>query len=59
MILDAFGQLGGVDWLVKQAKADPALFVPLLRALIPRQVDAQIAHEGAIEIRWKGESVAA
>jgi hypothetical protein len=36
-ILDAFGELGGTRWLVKQARKNPAVFIHLLGRLLPRE----------------------
>lgn len=58
LVLQALRELDGVTWLKALAHDEPAAFASLVRALIPRQVDAQVAHEGALEIRWKGELAA-
>jgi hypothetical protein len=43
MILAAVDQAGGVDYLVKQADANPAVFLALVAKVLPLQVRAE--HE--------------
>ena len=38
-ILEVFGRIGGVDWLVLQATADPRGFIELLKKILPRQIE--------------------
>ncbi len=55
VILDAFEQLGGAEWLMQIARAEPALFVRLLAACLPRETEAsgQVIMIGAQpEPRW-------
>ncbi len=54
-ILDAFEALGGAEWLMQIAKAEPALFVRLLAACLPRETETggQVVVIGAQpEPRW-------
>ena len=37
-ILEAFDQLGGIDWLVKIAKDDPKLVTALIARVVPRNI---------------------
>ncbi len=48
-ILDAYHRLGGVRWLVAQAKENPTAFIALLGRLLPRQVESD---EDAITPQW-------
>ena len=55
-ILDAFEALGGVEWLMQIARAEPALFVRLLAACLPRETETagQVVVIGAQpEPRWE------
>ena len=38
-ILKVFGDLGGADWLLLQARADPRGFIELLKKILPRQIE--------------------
>ena len=54
-ILEAFEALGGVEWLMQIARAEPALFVRLLAACLPRETETagQVVVIGAQpEPRW-------
>lgn len=42
MILQALGEVGGVSYLVKQARENPAPFLTLVGKALPSQVNAQI-----------------
>lgn len=48
MILDALGEAGGVDYLVKQAKNNPGPFLTLVGKVLPLQItgpaDGAIVH---------------
>lgn len=44
----AFQKLGGVDWLVKLAKKDPKIFVPLLNKVIGTNTVTTQKHEGTV-----------
>lgn len=41
-IVDAFDQLGGVDYLVSVAKDNPAVFCTLVGKVIPKEVHAEV-----------------
>ena len=41
-ILQAFKQVGGIDYLVEIARCDPPTFCRLLAALIPSEIKASI-----------------
>lgn len=56
LVLQALRELDGVTWLKKLADEEPAAFASLVRALIPRQLEAEMAHSGEISFSWKGES---
>lgn len=49
MILDALEASGGVEYLRKRAKENPAAFLTLLGKVLPLQVTG--ANNGAIEVR--------
>ena len=38
-ILEVFGRVGGADWLLQQAIADPRGFIELLKKILPRQIE--------------------
>ncbi len=38
-ILKVFGMLGGAEWLLIQAAADPRGFIELLKKILPRQIE--------------------
>lgn len=40
----AFERAGGVDYLVKQSKAEPKAFMALLGRMVPAQVSVDVAH---------------
>ena len=42
MIHRALDKLGGVDYLVEQGRAEPRAFLALLRAVIPKQIEAEV-----------------
>ena len=41
-ILEAFEQVGGVDYLVELARVDPPTFCRLLAAIIPSEIKASV-----------------
>ena len=43
MVEEALHGAGGVDYLVKQAHANPAAFMGLVGKLMPRKIDAEIS----------------
>ena len=54
MILKALDEAGGVDYLVKQADANPVAFLTLVGKVLPLQVNAD--HQGQIvaQVVFKG-----
>jgi hypothetical protein len=55
MILAAFDQAGGVDYLVKQAHSNPAVFLALVGKVLPLQVRAEhdVGKRLAKALAWK------
>ncbi|MBU2850763.1 hypothetical protein [Acidithiobacillus ferrivorans] len=53
MILGALDTLGGEQWLVESARADPKAFLSLLGRILPSEIslDAHITHAPITEIR--------
>ena len=49
-ILEAFEQVGGVDYLVELAKVDPPTFCRLLAQLIPAEIKANIHTSHTIDL---------
>lgn len=47
MVLAAFEELGGTNWLVEVARNDPKTFVPLITKMLPK--DVQIDFNNQIE----------
>jgi len=56
MILEALDQLGGVNWLVKMANKQPAVFGSLLGRVLPRDVHIEgemaMSYEKMLE-QWE------
>jgi hypothetical protein len=51
MVIRAFDQVGGADWLVSQAENNPTAFMTLIGKIIPTQVNASVeAKINAIEV---------
>jgi hypothetical protein len=48
-IVEAYRQLGGVDGLVKWGKANPSLFYPMLKSLLPHEL-AESGLSGSITV---------
>ena len=40
-VLDVFEELGGMIWLLSQAKVDPRGFLDLLKKILPRNIQAE------------------
>jgi len=40
-VLDVFEELGGMIWLLGQAKVDPRGFIELLKKILPRNIQAE------------------
>lgn len=49
MVLQALSDIGGVEYLKEQAKANPTAFLTLVGKVLPLQVTG--ANGGAIEVR--------
>ena len=49
-ILEAFEQVGGVDYLVELAKVDPPTFCRLLAAIIPSQIKASVTVTNTLDL---------
>lgn len=49
-ILQAYERVGGVDYLCRVAKKEPAIFLALLARVLPRQVDIRAA--GRIDVMF-------
>lgn len=52
--LDAYDALGGKEWLVRQGKSNPALFMPLLHKFLPAMVETKQVIEKTILINFNG-----
>ena len=48
MILGALDELGGQQWLVAQAQANPAAFFTLLGRVLPHTLTAELGHNPVI-----------
>jgi len=48
MILNALDEVGGQQWLVKQATENPVAFMALLGKILPTQVNADIQGDVAV-----------
>ena len=49
-ILEAFEQVGGVDYLVELAKVDPPTFCRLLAAIIPSEIKASVTATHTLDL---------
>lgn len=49
-ILEAFEQVGGVDYLVEIARRDPQTFCQLLAKVIPTEVKAEVSRIGHVNL---------
>jgi hypothetical protein len=49
-ILEAFEQVGGVDYLVELAKVDPPTFCRLLAAIIPSEIKASVIATHTLDL---------
>ena len=50
MVLEALDELGGKDYLVEQAKKNPAAYMGLLGKILPTQLTG--TDDGPMKIRW-------
>lgn len=51
MILEALTNLGGVEYLEKQAKEEPASFMTILGKVLPLTVNSSV--DGKMTITWE------
>lgn len=51
-VLDAFEELGGVQYLLQVAKDDPKTFCAMLAKIIPSDINADIKASGEFVVRW-------
>ena len=49
-ILQAFEQVGGVDYLVEIARCDPATFCRLLAQVLPTEIKAEINNTHTLDL---------
>jgi hypothetical protein len=49
-ILEAFEQVGGVDYLVELARVDPPIFCRLLAAIIPSEIKASVTTTHTLDL---------
>jgi len=49
-ILEAFQQVGGVEYLVEIAKCDPPTFCRLLAQVLPTEIKAEINTQHSIDL---------
>jgi hypothetical protein len=49
-ILEAFDQVGGVDYLVEIARRDPPTFCRLLAAIIPSEIKASVKTTHTLDL---------
>jgi hypothetical protein len=49
-ILEAFDQVGGVDYLVELAKVDPPTFCRLLGAISPSEIKASVTATNTLNL---------
>ena len=49
-ILEAFDQVGGVDYLVELAKVDPPTFCRLVAAIIPSEIKASVTATNTLDL---------
>ena len=51
MILEALSDVGGKDYLVRQADENPVAFMSLLGKVLPSEIKADLNHSGQIAIK--------
>lgn len=54
MIRDALSDVGGVDYLKTQARANPTAFLGLIKSIIPRDVNIGGQEDNELVIKIKG-----
>lgn len=50
MVLIALSNAGGVEYLERQAEANPAAFLSLVKQLLPK--DEKVTHQGSVSVNW-------
>ena len=50
MVLEAFHGVGGIDYLKRQAEAEPRAFMTLVAKMIPNEVKAEFTGSTVVEI---------
>ncbi len=50
MVLHALNEVGGVEYLAKQAEENPVAFMALLGKILPLQVKSEVEHSGNITV---------
>jgi hypothetical protein len=50
-IEEAFGRVGGVEWLVKQAGENPQAFMTLLGRVLPREMNVDMSEGTVVLVR--------
>lgn len=60
MLKTSLSRAGGIDYLVQQSRENPAAYMSLIGKLLPRQLQAQVTHDGeilkSIEVVFRGSS---
>ena len=46
MLRASLSRVGGIEYLVKQAEENPAAYMTMISKLMPKQVEAQVTHDG-------------
>ena len=49
-IIEAFDQVGGVDYLIEIARRDPPTFCRLLAAIIPSEIKTSVATTNKLDL---------
>lgn len=50
MVLESLQKLGGIDYLMEQAKLNPGPYMSLLGKALPKDVKSEISHTGNVSI---------
>ena len=53
MLKASLSRVGGIEYLVKQAEENPSAYMTMISKLLPKQVEAQITHEGEVDHNLK------
>ena len=46
MLKASLSRVGGIEYLVKQSEENPVAYMGMISKLLPRQVEAQVTHDG-------------